>query len=423
MTSVIELTQRLVRIPSLTPVRPELYPVAQQTLDLLEDFASHAGAVTHRLPAEGNHARHAYRVDNLYAEWCKGNPRRFLVFMGHTDVVEPGNTAAWSTNPFGGLVHGDHLYGRGTTDMKGAVAAFFTAIARAVATLDDVHVAVIVTTDEEWAAVNGSRHVLWWMKSEGKTPHGFVVAEPSSQARFGTHIKVGRRGSLNGHLLYKGVQGHAAYPGGFRNPNPVLALAAQVVSSLVWNDGTPLMPATNLEVVSLQAGNPGATAIIPGEARAYWNIRFTPVQKPEALVKLIRKTLRTPPAWARRNPFAEHLRDVEVVPNLDSASLPYLRRPGPLARAAVKVLRGMGCQPEYDASGGTTDGRFVVPRFPKADLIELGPPETGGYAGPTPPDDFGRAGGMHQVDERILVADLHRLEEAYFALIGAYCKR
>jgi succinyl-diaminopimelate desuccinylase len=419
MNAALALTQDLIRIPSLTPLEPGLLVVAKATLDLLEARALASGGRPWRLPAAGGHSRWNYTVDNLYVEWLKGTPRQGLCFIGHTDVVPAGDAEAWSVDPYSGEIKNGFLYGRGATDMKGAVAAFFTAVEDVLSSLDDVRIGAIITTDEEWAAINGTRHVLCWLKTENKGFPAFLAGEPSSRAVLGSHVKIGRRGSLVGRLIADGVQGHAAYPDGFINPNRALSLASTILQGLEWDDATVSMPATQFQPVALQSGSFEASAVIPRRAEALWNIRFTPRQTPEALVLHLQTALINPPAWARQHADAPLLERLHVHGNFDTAALPYLSPPGRLTAAALTAIaKVLGRRPVLDCGGGTTDGRFVRQIFPDAEVIEIGPPENGG----TLPDHDGdltasERGGMHQIDERISVKDLSNLQHIYGRLL------
>lgn len=421
-TDVVTLTQQLVKIPSITAIDSKDYTYSEQTLDLLEKHAAESGAQTWRLPSEGGHSKWSYQVDNLYAEWTFGTPKRHLVFMGHTDVVPAGDAAAWSSPPFSPEIRDGFLYGRGTTDMKGAVASFFCAMAESAPFLKDITIGAIITADEEWAAINGSRHVLSWLKDQGRNPDAVIVGEPSSRDALGTHIKLGRRGSLVGYLTSNGVQGHAAYPEAFKNANRGLSLAMTILQSVKFDDAYPAMPATNFEPIATQSGDFNASAIVPGEAKAMWNIRYTPRQTPQGLVDLLKQKLENPPEWAMHHPDYDALRDVTLTGNLDTASLPYVSEPGLLTECASSAIQEItGQAPQQDCSGGTTDGRFVPVFFPKAEIVEIGPPERGGLnPDGSQPQDYLTHGGMHQVDERIALDDLVRLQKIYSSVITKY---
>ncbi len=267
--------------------------------------------------------------------------------------------------------------------MKGAVAAFAVAAASVAdnrkAAGTSPRIGLIITTDEEWAAINGTKRVLEWMSAAGKRPSAFLVGEPSSEAVFGSSIKIGRRGSLCGTLNAVGVQGHAAYPGLFENPNRALNLALAVLHSHRWYDAEPGMPATNFETVATQSGDFGATAIIPAEALALWNIRFTHHETPTTLATKLQQRLDNPPRWAKDHPDARLLRKLKLTANLDTAAMPYYSTPGAFAALAKSIVAARaGREPVFDAKGGTTDARFIQAYFPDAEIIELGLPECGG---------------------------------------------
>ncbi len=421
--AAISLTQNLIRIPSLTAITPDLAEASEQSLDYLEKYISDHGATCHRLQFEGDHEKWGYPVDNLYAEWTFGSGEKHLCFMGHTDVVPVGDQDSWTVPPFSGEIKDNWIYGRGATDMKAAVATFCAAVVSKITSLEELSVTIslIITTDEEWAAINGSKKVLAWLKKLGKTPDAILVGEPSSQDSFGTNIKIGRRGSLCGTLTVKGIQGHAAYQELFDNPNRALTLACTILNTIEWTDKIKYFPKTNFEVIAQNAGDLNATAIVPGTASASWNIRYSLQYTAEQLHKILADKLTNPPEWAKAHPDYNHLSKLELVSNLNTASLPYYSSPGNLAKLAQDAIEKVtGTRPELDGSGGTTDGRFVHQFFPKAEIIELGLPEKGGLPESKTPDDYGTRGGMHQVDERCKIQDIKQLLLSYQEIITQY---
>lgn len=399
--ATVRLARALVRVPSVTAAGGG-DEASQRVLRLAADAAEKAGGAVTRLDFEGGHPKWGYPVSNLFIDWSFGKPEKHVCYIGHLDVVPPGNRQAWRDSPYSGKISGGHLYGRGATDMKGSVAAFLTAIESALDALKEsgnIRVSIILTTDEEWAAVNGTTRVLQWMKAQGMAPDAFIVGEPSSPSALGSHIKIGRRGSLVGTFNVRGMQGHAAYKDLFENPNRALALAMAILNSHTWKDGDAEFPATSFEPVALRSGDFNASAIIPGTAEALWNIRYTPRQTPEKLEQWIRDTLSHPPAWARRHPDAPLLRRITVTANKDTAARPYRSKPGELTAAARAAIHNvLGKMAKLDGSGGTSDGRFAAETFPLAEVIELGLPEQG---------------GMHQIDERVSIADLIQLREIF----------
>lgn len=419
----VSLTRALIQIPSITAIDPKDRPASKACLAMLAHVAQKTGASVEYMTFEGGHHKWGYPVDNIYIEWTFGTAKKHLCYMGHVDVVPPGDATRWTEDPFSGSIRDGYLYGRGVTDMKGSVAAFITAVEQSLDQLkkSNLRISMIITADEEWAAVNGSQKVLQWMKCNDKTPDAFIVGEPSSQDILGTHIKIGRRGSLCGTFSVKGVQGHAAYQGLFENPNRALALATSILNSHRFSDGNENFPNTNFEPIAIKSGDFNASAVIPGTADMLWNVRFTPQHTPDSLENWINKNLQNPPEWAKNHPDVEMLKNITVTANKDTASHPYYSEPSTLAAAAIKAVDSiLGIQSKPDGSGGTTDGRFAAKIFPQAEIIELGLPERGGIVGTEKPADYLTKGGMHQVDERATLADLANLREIFIQTIYNY---
>jgi len=419
---VIELARDLIRVPSVTALQAEHLHTSTQALDVLEAQLAKLGFTCWRKLFEGGHAKWSYPVDNLYAEITLGTPQSHFCYLGHVDVVPVGEHAAWRTPPFAATLEDGYLYGRGTTDMKGSVAAITSAVAALLqgdTSRMNLRIGLLITTDEEWAAVNGTKPVLKWLKEElGRTIDMVLVGEPSSQDKLGSHIKIGRRGSLCGTLTAHGVQGHAAYPDLFQNPNRTLALALAILHELQWDDGSANYPHTQFETVALIAGDRNATAVIPQKAEAVWNIRFTPQQNTETLVARLRDALSNPPAWAMQHADFKRLSQLELVANVDTVSVPYASTPAVLASALQAAITAtLGSPAQLDATGGTTDGRFVQSYFPQAEVLEFGLPERGGLQNGLPPHDYLKKGGMHQADERASVSDLQNLQRIYLATL------
>ncbi|HYD19568.1 MAG TPA: succinyl-diaminopimelate desuccinylase [Patescibacteria group bacterium] len=421
--STISLAQALVQVASVTPLDSRDLPLAQASLDIAASAAAKSGAKVTQLDFSGGHAKWDYAVNNIFLEWNFGTPEKHICYIGHLDVVPPGDQAKWSTDPFSGKIENGYLYGRGVTDMKGSVAAFITAIEDQIESLKNtnVKISMILTTDEEWAAVNGSKKVLEWMQARGEKVDAFIVGEPSSQDELGSHIKIGRRGSLVGTLTAKGVQGHAAYQELFENPNRALALASTILNSLSFSDGNENFPNTNFETIAFKSGDFNASAIVPGEAQMLWNLRFTPQYDPDSLEKLIKDALANPPEWAKQHPDYHLLKNIEVKANKDTASVPYYSAPGGLASSAQDAVKSvLGTAAKLDGSGGTTDGRFAAQAFPMAEIIELGLPERGGIPEQGKGDDYLSRGGMHQVDERASIRDLVSLRKIFGETVKNY---
>ncbi|WP_298139067.1 succinyl-diaminopimelate desuccinylase [Acidiferrobacter sp.] len=345
-----------------------------------------AGCQTHiagLLSAAGFHTESLVfgEVTNLWAR--HGTSAPLVVFLGHTDVVPPGPLADWTTPPFVPAIRDGMLYGRGAADMKGAVAAFVQAL------IGFVHrhpghpgsVGLLLTSDEEGPAVNGTIQVLKTLASRGESIDYCLVGEPSCQATLGDTVKNGRRGSLNGELVIHGVQGHVAYPERADNPITRFAPALQSLVSMAWDQGSADFPPTRLQFSHIEAGT-GADNVIPGRLRALFNLRYGPATPADVLRARIEEVL------------AAHKLRYTLTWRLSGE--PFLSTDGPLKAAlAASILAETGHAPHYSTGGGTSDGRFVAPFG--AQVLEFGPPN----------------GSIHKVNEAVSVDDLARLTRIY----------
>jgi succinyl-diaminopimelate desuccinylase len=334
-------------------------------------------------------------IDNLYARIGLAKPN--LLFAGHTDVVPPGNEATWSHPPFAGEVAGDMLYGRGAVDMKGGIACF------AAAALDYLaanggnpkgSISFLITGDEESVAVNGTIKLLKWAADRGETFDHCILGEPSNVEALGDTIKAGRRGSLNGTLVVTGRQGHVAYPE--RADNPVRGLVALITAlQAPLDQGSAQFTPSNLEFTSIDIGNPTVN-LIPGEARARFNIRYNDCHTLDSLKALIEeraKTAATTAAGGRiRHAFEWQPSNADV----------FVTKPGAFSDLAIAAIAEVaGRKPKLSTSGGTSDARFIKDYCP---VLEFG------LVGQT----------MHAVDERTPVADLVTLTAVYRRIIEKY---
>ena len=371
---VVELARALIRCPSVTPADAGALDVLQAALEPL-------GFSCRRLPFG--------EVDNLYARRGTAGPN--LLFAGHTDVVPPGEAAAWSHPPFGAEVADGMLYGRGAADMKGGIAAWTAAVAAVLARGDPPgSLSLLITGDEEGPAVHGTKAVLEQLRREGEHFDACLVGEPSSVAVLGDTIKPGRRGSLNAWITARGRQGHVAYPDRAANPVPALIDLLHALQSRALDDGLPPFPPSNLEVTSVDVGNPTGN-VIPAEARARLNIRFNPAHTGESLT-----------AWLAESARAAERAGVTIELEAVCSGNAFLTEPGPwtelVADAAQQVL---GRRPEPSVAGGTSDARYLRAVAP---VVELG------LVGTT----------IHQVDERVPVAELRRLQSVYEAVMERF---
>jgi succinyl-diaminopimelate desuccinylase len=378
----VALARDLLRCPSVTPAEGG-------ALALLEGVLKGAGFAVHRVTfAEPGTAP----VENLFARI--GGEKPHICFAGHTDVVPPGDAATWSHPPFGGDIAGDVLYGRGAVDMKGAVAC---AVA---ASLDHLgasggrpkgSISFLITGDEESIAVNGTIKLLQWAAERGERFDHCILGEPSNASSIGDTIKVGRRGSLNGTLVITGKQGHVAYPQLADNPVRGLVVLMGALMAAPLDHGSANFDASNLEFTSIDIGN-ATVNLIPGEARARFNIRFNDCHSQTSLRTLIERLA----ADAARERVKWRI-DWEPS-NADV----FFTEPSPfldLVVAAIKEVTGQA--PKLSTTGGTSDARFIKNYCP---VLEFG------LVGTT----------MHQVDERTAVADLATLTAVYRKILDRY---
>ena len=371
----LAIAQALLRCPSVTPADAGALGTLQMLLDE-HGFATHR--VTFDEPGQPT-------IDNLYARLGTGTP--YLLFAGHTDVVPPGALGAWTHDPFAAAVADGLLYGRGAQDMKGGIAAFAAAALAYVAEhgAPNGSVGFLITGDEEGPAVNGTVKLLDWAHAKGERFDHCIVGEPTSRASLGDMIKVGRRGSLNGSVTGHGRQGHVAYPAKAENPIPTLLRALDALLQPL-DAGTERFDASNLEITSIDVGNP-ATNVIPARATAAFNIRFNDTWTAETLSALLRSRVEGT--------------GVELV--FQPCNAPsFLTQASPFTDLVARAVEAeTGARPELSTSGGTSDARFIQRFCP---VIELG------LVGDT----------MHMVDERVPVADLDRLTRIYRAILAAY---
>jgi succinyl-diaminopimelate desuccinylase len=330
-------------------------------------------------------------VENLYARIGAAKPN--LVFAGHTDVVPPGNEAAWTHSPFAGEVAGDKLYGRGAVDMKGGIACF---VAAALDYLDanggkpEGSISLLITGDEESVAVNGTIKLLQWAAARGEKFDHCILGEPSNVETVGDTIKAGRRGSLNGTLIVTGRQGHVAYPD--RADNPIRSLVTLIAAlQTPLDEGSAHFSPSNLEFTSVDVGNTTVN-LIPGEARARFNIRYNDRHSQPALKALLERRAQTAAAGRIHYAFDWQPSNADV----------FITKPGPFTDLAVAAITEVtGRTPRLSTSGGTSDARFIKDYCP---VLEFG------LVGQT----------MHAIDECTPIKDLVTLTAIYRRIIERY---
>jgi len=366
MSATLELTQDLIARNSITP-----------------DDGGCQALMAGRLTQRGFRVEHLRygNVDNLWA--VRGDSGPVLCFAGHTDVVPTGPREEWRSDPFKPTLVDGMLYGRGAADMKSGLAAMLTAT-EAFVDEQPQHrgtIAYLITSDEEGPSVEGTKKVVETLLERGQKIDWCIVGEPSSEAVTGDMIKIGRRGSLSGRLTVHGIQGHIAYPQLAENPVHTLAPALAELTSRVWDQGNEHFQPTSFQVSNLNAGT-GAPNVIPGELKARFNLRYSPVQKLDQLKATVEEILQR---HGVRYTLDWHL-----------SGEPFYTPPGKLldavSRAAAKVS---GKVPNYSTGGGTSDGRFIA--LMGAEVVELGVPNP----------------SIHKVNECVRVADIDTLHAMY----------
>jgi succinyl-diaminopimelate desuccinylase len=376
LTDPVALTQALIRCPSITPDDAG-------ALDIVEEALGRLGFRCHRLTFE---AAGAAPVANLYARL--GDARPHIAFAGHTDVVPPGDVAAWRTAPFAAELVDGHVHGRGAVDMKGAIACFIAAIARLLGERrPSGSISCLITGDEEGPAVNGTRKLLGWLREQGEVLDACLVGEPTNPQHLGEMIKIGRRGSMTGHLTVQGRQGHVAYPERADNPIPRLLRMLEALTREPLDAGSAHFGPSRLVITSIDVGNP-ASNVIPAVARATFNIRFNDRHTPDVLKSWLRAQLRR----------VDDRHDLAI----STSGEAFVTSHGALTALLAGAIRDeTGRIPEHSTSGGTSDARFIKDVCP---VVEFG------LVGQT----------MHQIDERVAIADLEALTRIYRTFLERY---
>lgn len=383
MTSVpsaVELSQQLIRCPSVTPVEGG-------ALELLETLLKGLGFTCHRMTFSDEGIPD---VENLYARLGSDGPN--FCYAGHTDVVPVGDAAAWKVDPFGGEIIDGMLYGRGAVDMKGSIACFVTALAAFLEKRGSDFggsISLLITGDEEDICVNGTRKVLQWMAAQGETLDCCLVGEPTSNERLGDMIKIGRRGSMNARLTVHGIQGHTAYPQLADNPNHSLVRMLHALTDEPLDSGSEHFPPSSLQITSVDVGNP-ATNVIPAGAKAMFNVRFNDLYTSKGVFDWVRERL--------DRVGGRYDMDIKV------SGESFLSAPGPFSDLVSAAVTNVVHQtPELGTTGGTSDARFIKDFCPVAEL---------GLLNDT----------AHKVDERVPLSDLKQLEAIYGGILEGYFK-
>lgn len=368
MIDPIALTQDLIRCPSVTPEDAG-------ALQVLIDALTPLGFECHVLPF-GN-------IQNLFAR--RGFGKTHLCFLGHTDVVPVGDAAAWTHPPFSAVIEGDKLFGRGASDMKGGIACFVAALAQNLP--EHGSISLLITGDEEGEAKNGTIKVLEWMAANNHIPDVFLGGEPTNPDALGDEIKVGRRGSTTGFLTVVGKQGHNAYPQQADNPLPRLVKMLDALVSFKFDNGNDFFPPTDLQLVSIDVGNPTEN-VIPAKGSAIFKVRFNDQWSGNSLEVKLREMLNSVSSSYTLQTIC-YAESFITKPNAYSAMM----------SAAVEKITGR--KPALTTSGGTSDARFAVKYAP---VVECGAVNR----------------TIHQVDEFALLDDLRRLTKIYGTFLQSF---
>ena len=342
MSQTTKLACELIRMQSVTPEDAGCQKVMIGRL-------RSAGFSIQSLPHGG--------VKNFWA--VHGDSGPILCFAGHTDVVPTGDKNNWAHPPFQGVIDGDYLYGRGAADMKGSLAAMITATEKFI--LENPHhkgrIAFLVTSDEEGPAVNGTVKVVEWLKEHNEIPEWCLVGEPSSTKIVGDIIKNGRRGSLGGELIIKGIQGHVAYPQIADNPIHKIAPILSDLTNECWDKGNKFFPATSFQISNINSGT-GATNVIPGEVKILFNFRYS--------TEITEEEIKT----RTENILLKNHIDYKI--SWVSSGKPFITTQGELIKSVKEsVFEVAGIEAELSTAGGTSDGRFIAPYG--SQVVELGP--------------------------------------------------
>ncbi len=366
MSATLELAQALISRPSISPEDGACQALLCKRLEKL-------GFTIEDMPFG--------KVTNTWAR--KGSDGPVLCFAGHTDVVPPGDASQWDSDAFTPEIRDGLLYGRGAADMKGSLAAMVTACDSFLAGHPDHagSIAFLFTSDEESIAVDGTKKVMEALQSRGEKIDFCIVGEPSSSEVLGDVVRVGRRGSLNGTLTVRGIEGHVAYPDLAKNPVHAFLPALAELSSEAWDQGNDYFPPTSFQISNIHAGE-GTNNVIPGEMTALFNFRFSS-EVTETQLKEKTETI-----------FNRHYEDYDL--DWQLSGNPFITEAGTLTNAVSDAIRTViGLETELSTGGGTSDGRFIAPTGTQ--VVEVGPVNK----------------SIHKINEHVLVEDLDRLSDIY----------
>ena len=371
MSEVLELTKELIRKQSITPLDEGCQELVAARLE--------------KLGFEINHLPFG-EVSNLWATYGKG--KKTLTLLGHTDVVPTGPIEEWTNDPFEPTERDGLLYGRGTADMKGSVAAFVVAAERFCKENGNPNgkLSIMLTSDEEGPAKDGVKKVIKYLTENGEKIDWCLVGEPTAEKKLGDVIKVGRRGSINGVINIKGIQGHAAYPHNAKNPIHLGSYALQEIVNLKWPDETGKFPDSILQVSNINAGT-GAHNVIPGEMQLKLNVRYSPSISSQTVKEAVEGILKS--------------YNLDFIAEWEESGSPFLTTSNTLIDSVVESISAVtGIKDvEQSTSGGTSDGRFIAPTG--SEVVEIGPLNA----------------SIHKIDEAVNIKELEKLVEIYLRVM------
>ncbi len=382
MASEIELSQKLIQIPSYSGNSP-------QVIKFISDYLTALNFTCDILEYDGDGS---YKVNNLHAIHNPKNSDKILYFAGHTDVVATGDTKAWSHDPFAAKIVGDKLFGRGAADMKCAIACFLAAAERFLKDeTPDFGIGFLITNDEENDSVNGTKKVLEWMAKHGKPITACIVGEPTNPEKLGEMLKIGRRGSIGFSIKITGKQGHVAYAQNALNPITILINLLKILKDHKFDEGNEFFSATNLEITNIDSDNLGSN-VIPERASANFNIRFNSLHSSQSIIDLVEYACKKTVGLGAK---------YELTHRTSGES--FLSKSGNLAKITQDAVEKIcGQRPVLGTTGGTSDARFIKDYC--AELIECG------LINKT----------AHQIDEFAYLTDIANLEKIYFEILKKF---
>ena len=375
----INLSQELIRIPSYSGNNP-------QVINFLSDQLKNLNFTCDILEYDGDSS---YKVNNLHAIFNPNNAKNILYFAGHTDVVNEGNKASWTFDPFSATISNEKLYGRGAVDMKCAIACFVSAVADFLQNNPSPNFGIgfLITNDEENDSINGTKKVLNWMKENNKKITHCLVGEPTNPEKFGEMIKIGRRGSIGFSIKIIGKQGHVAYPQNALNPITILINLLKVLKDHKFDEGSEFFDATNLEITSFTSQNLGGN-VIPNEVQAAFNVRFNDLHNSQSIIDLVEYACKKTVGLGAKYELSHR-----------TSGESFLSDPKFLAKitcAAVEKICGK--KPVLSTSGGTSDARFIKDF---AEVVEIG------LVNET----------AHKIDEFAEVEEIKQLQKTYLEIL------